>query len=123
MLYPILGWSGDLQPEPEMCKNSNNSFGKELRGFIIAVFAAILVSLPCPAFADIIHLINGGKLKGRIVSENEKEIVFQKGSIRTTILRTEISHIERTSGSSIASGRNESGNLEKQAKELFDKTL
>ncbi|MHC4661986.1 MAG: tetratricopeptide repeat protein [Planctomycetota bacterium] len=104
-----------------MQKRSNKSFLTGLRGITVVVFAFLLLLSPHPALADVIHLVNGGRLEGRIISENEKEIVFEKGSIRTTILRTQISYIERTSESSESKPEAGAEDREKRAKELYDK--
>jgi len=64
-----------------------------LTGLIPAIFAAVLMSRI--AGADILHLKNGNKLEGRIVSESEIEVALETPAGTITLRTDDIERIER----------------------------
>jgi hypothetical protein len=69
---------------------------KLARYFIfIFLLSVLLLSLHSHARADVIHLKDGRKITGRIISEDDTEVIIERGTMRAGIPRKDIERIER----------------------------
>ena len=68
------------------------------RNTVLAVCVCMAVLIPSLALGDIVHLKNGRKAEGKVLSQDAKGLVLDTGARRLTLPMSQVDRVEKTGG-------------------------
>lgn len=68
------------------------------RNTVLAVCVSMAVLIPSLALGDIVHLKNGRKAEGKVVSQDAKGVVLDTGARKLTLPMSQVDRVEKTGG-------------------------